>query len=190
MTKTSMKKVLSQEEIDSLIRAARAGPGAAAPIVEQPAVTLWDGRQARQIGQEHTRAINRLHQTFAHNLTHSLGAYLRIEFEAALVSGEHLTYGEFLQSIPEVTYLASFKLMPAEFSVLLQLDLAIAYPLIDLLLGGEGKGATPERRITEIGSRFWRRSCTSLVVSCKAHGRLCPWNSNLSAGNTRGRLSN
>lgn len=150
MTKTSMKKVLSQEEIDNLIRAARAGPGAPAPIVEQPAVTLWDGRQARQIGQEHTRAINRLHQTFAHNLTHSLGAYLRIEFEAALVSGEHLTYGEFLQSIPEVTYLASFKLMPVEFSLLLQLDLAIAYPLIDLLLGGEGKGATPERGITEI----------------------------------------
>ncbi len=150
MTKTAMKKVLSQEEIDSLIRAARAGPGAAAPVAEQPAVTLWDGRLAGQIGQEHMQAINRLHQTFAHNLTHSLGAYLRVEFEAALVSGEHLTYAEFLQSIPEVTYLASFKLMPAGFSVLLQLDLAVAYPLIDLLLGGEGKGATPERGITDI----------------------------------------
>jgi len=146
-----MKKVLTQEEIDNLIRAARAGgPGATAPVVEPPAVTAWDGRQAGQIGQEHMQAINRLHQSFAHNLTHSLGAYLRIEFEAALVSGEHLTYGEFLQSIPEITYLASFKLMPAGFSVLLQLDLAVAYPLIDLLLGGEGKGATPERGITEI----------------------------------------
>src|SRR5713101_2923511 len=146
-----MKKVLTQEEIDNLIRAARAGgPGATAPVVEPPALTAWDGRQAGQIGQEHMQAINRLHQSFAHNLTHSLGAYLRIEFEAALVSGEHLTYGEFLQSIPEITYLASFKLMPAGFSVLLQLDLAVAYPLIDLLLGGEGKGATPERGITEI----------------------------------------
>jgi hypothetical protein len=48
-------------------------------------VTLRDGRQARQIGQEHTRAINRLHQTLAHNLV-TLGAYLRIEFEAALES--------------------------------------------------------------------------------------------------------
>jgi flagellar motor switch protein FliM len=37
-----------------------------------------------------------------------------------------------------------------EFSVLLQLDLAVAYPLIDLLLGGEGKGEAPERGITEI----------------------------------------
>ena len=150
MTKTSMKKVLNQEEIDSLIRAARAGAGPTAPVVEPPSVTLWDGRRAGQIGQEHMQAINRLHQIFAHNLTHSLGAYLRIEFDAALLSGEHLTYGEFLQSIPEITYLASFKLMPAGFSVLLQLDLTVAYPLIDLLLGGEGKGPTPERGITDI----------------------------------------
>jgi flagellar motor switch protein FliM len=145
-----MRKVLTQEEIDNLIRAARSGTGAPAPRIQPPAVTAWDGRVAGQIGQEHMQAINRLHQTFALNLTHSLGAYLRIQFEAALVSGEHLTYGEFLQSIPEVTYLASFKLMPVGISVLLQLDLAVAYPLIDLLLGGEGKGATPERGTTEI----------------------------------------
>ena len=144
------EKSLTQEEIDNLIRAARSGTGAPAPRIQPPAVTAWDGRVAGQIGQEHMQAINRLHQTFALNLTHSLGAYLRIQFEAALVSGEHLTYGEFLQSIPEVTYLASFKLMPVGISVLLQLDLAVAYPLIDLLLGGEGKGATPERGTTEI----------------------------------------
>jgi flagellar motor switch protein FliM len=143
-----MKKALSQEEIDTLIRAARAGAGTAAPVVEPPAVTLWDGRRAGQIGQGRMQAINR--QIVAHNLTHSLGAYLRIEFDAALVSGEHLTYGEFLQSVPEITYLASFKLMPAGFSVLLQLDLTVACPLIDLLLGGEGKGPTPERGITDI----------------------------------------
>jgi flagellar motor switch protein FliM len=145
-----MKKVLSQEEIDALIRAARPGAKAAAPRVEQPAVVPWDGRLAGQVGQEHMLAINRLHQAFARNLTHALGAYLRIQFEAALVSGEYLSYGEFLQSIPEVTYLASCKLMPVGVSVLLQLDLAVAYPLIDVLLGGEGKGEAPARGVTEI----------------------------------------
>ena len=144
-----MKKVLSQEEIDNLIRAARPGE-ASSPAVQQPAVTPWDGRLAGQIGQEHMQAINRLHQAFARNLTHSLGAYMRIEFEAALVSGEHLSYAEFLQSIPDVTYLASCKLAPTAASILLQLDLAVAYPLIDVLLGGEGKGQAPARGITEI----------------------------------------
>jgi flagellar motor switch protein FliM len=35
-------------------------------------------------------------------------------------------------------------------TALLQLDLAIAFPLIDLLLGGEGKGALEPREVTEI----------------------------------------
>ncbi len=83
-----MKKVLSQEEIDNLIRAARPGAVAVAPVVQRPAVVPWNGRLAGQIGQEHMQAINRLHQTFARNLSRSLGAYLRIQFDAALVSGE------------------------------------------------------------------------------------------------------
>ena len=145
-----MKKVLSQEEIDDMIRAARSGGQAVAPIVQPPAVTPWNGRLAGRIGQEHMQAINRLHQTFAHNLTHSLGAYLRIQFAAALVSGEHLSFGEFLQSIPEVTYLASCKLAPVGASALVQLDLAVAFPLIHVFLGGEGKGDAPVRGITEI----------------------------------------
>jgi flagellar motor switch protein FliM len=145
-----MKKVLSQEEINALIRAAGPGAKAADPRVEQPSIVPWDGRLAGRVGQEHMQAINQLHQAFAANLAHALGAYLRIQFEAALVSGEYLSYGEFLQSIPEVTYLASCKMMPVGVSVLMQLDLSVAYPLIDVLLGGEGKGEAPARGITEI----------------------------------------
>ena len=98
------------------------------------------------------QAINRLHQAFARNLTHSLGAYLHIQFAAALVSGEHLSFEEFLQSIPEVTYLASCKLAPVGASALVRLDLAVAFPLIDVLLGGEGKGDAPARYYRDRGA--------------------------------------
>jgi len=142
--------MLSQEEINAMIRAARSGAQPVVPVVQPAAVTAWDARLTGRMGQEHLQALTRLHQTFAHNLTHSLGAYLRIEFAAALVSAEHLSYGEFLRSIPEVTYLASCKLSPVGVSALAQLDLSIAYPLIDVLLGGEGKGEIPSRTMTEI----------------------------------------
>ena len=145
-----MKKVLSQKEIDDMIRVARSSAEAPAAMIQKPAVTLWDGRLAGQIRQEHTQAINRLHENFARNLSHSLGAYLRIQFHAALVSGEHLAYGEFLQNIPDVTYLASCKLSPVGSTAVLQLDLAVAFSLIDVLLGGEGKGGAPMRGLTEI----------------------------------------
>jgi len=144
-----MEKVLNQEQIDAMVRAARGGRSAEAGSRE-PLVTTWDVRQVGQIGREQMRSINLLHEGFARNLTHSLGAYLRIVFAASLVSAEHLTYGEFLQRLPEVTYLSSASLSPMAASALMQLDLSVAFPLIDVLLGGEGKGAPPDRPITEI----------------------------------------
>jgi flagellar motor switch protein FliM len=143
-----VEKILDQEQIDGMVRGARSK--GTEPKVKQKKIVAWDVRQAAQIGREQMHAISLLHEGFARNLTNSVGAYLRIAFNAALVSAEHLTYAEFLQRIPEVTYLASLKLEPIGATGLLQLDLSVAYPLIDVLLGGEGKGAPPAREITEI----------------------------------------
>ena len=172
-----MDKVLNQEEIDAMVRVARGGQaGATSPA--QQVVQPWDIRQAGQIGSEQMRAINQLHEVFARNLTASVGAYLGIAFDCSLVSAEHLTYREFLQRLPETPYLASCDLLPVGAVAVLQLDLSVAFPVIDLLLrrkiplrdriqrrcvikrrqgqkaadrsGGEGKGGDLGREITEI----------------------------------------
>jgi flagellar motor switch protein FliM len=145
-----MEKVLNQAEIDAMVRKARGGGDGGKKEAAPAVVTVWDVRQAGQIGREQVQSISTLHEGFARNLTHAVGAYLRIEFAAALVSAEHLTYGEVLQRIPEVSYLASCKLSPVGATALLQLDLAVAFPLIDVLLGGKGSGSVPGRQLTEI----------------------------------------
>ncbi|HEY3974068.1 MAG TPA: FliM/FliN family flagellar motor switch protein [Candidatus Sulfotelmatobacter sp.] len=145
-----MEKVLNQEEIDAMVRRARSGGAAEMLLPSTPQVETWDIRRAGQIGREQLQAITTLHEGFARNLTHALGAYLRVAFSASLDSAEHLTYREFLQSIPEITYLASCRLDPPGVNGALQLDLKVAFPIIDLLLGGEGKGMAATREITEI----------------------------------------
>lgn len=142
-----MEKVLNQEEIDAMVRAARGGARSGS---SQPVVQPWDIRQAGQIGREQMRAINQLHEVFARNLSNSVGAYLRVVFDCSLASAEHLTFREFLQRVPEGTYLASSDLHPTGATAVLQLDLTVAFPIIDLLLGGEGKGGDLGREITEI----------------------------------------
>ncbi|MGA9804331.1 MAG: FliM/FliN family flagellar motor switch protein [Terriglobales bacterium] len=77
-------------------------------------------------------------------------AYLRIVFDCSLVSAEHLTFLEFIQRIPEKAYLASIDLAPVGATAVLQLDLTIAFPIIDVMLGGEGKSGEITRAITEI----------------------------------------
>jgi len=165
-----MDKVLNQEEIDDMVRRARTGKaeaGSSGPVV-QP----WDIRQAGQIGREQLRAINQLHELFARNLTNSIGGYLRIVFDVSLVSAEHLTYREFLQRVPEKTYLASCDLAPVDATAVLQLDLAIAFPIIDVMLGGEGKDSGITRDITEIEERVLeaivRIICRELQTSWQA----------------------
>jgi len=145
-----MQNELNQEQIDAMVRAARSAAGADAGGVSEPKVEPWDVRRAGQIRREQLQAITQLHESFARSLTHSLEAYLRVVVAVALVSAEHLTYREFLERIPETTYLASCKMEPMGVTGALQLDLKVAFPIIDLLLGGEGKGVAATREITEI----------------------------------------
>jgi flagellar motor switch protein FliM len=99
-------------------------------------------------------------------------AYLRIVFDCGLVSAEHLTYREFLQRVPEKTYLASCNLSPVDATAVLQLDLAICYPIIDVMLGGEGKSTEMTRDITEIEEQvlegIMRIVCRELQTSWQA----------------------
>jgi len=99
-------------------------------------------------------------------------AYLRISFDCSLVSAEHLTYREFLQRVPEKTYLASIELVPVGAVAVLQLDLAIVFPIIDVMLGGEGKSSETTRDITEIEEQVLegviRIMCRELQTSWQA----------------------
>jgi len=144
-----MEKVLNQDEIDAMFRAARGG------AVEREArqhgeVRPCNFRQAGQISSDQVHSISALHEGFARNLTHWLGAYLRTVFECNLVSVEQIPYREVLSRIPDVAYLASFKLIPAEAIGALQLDLSLAFPIIDVLLGGRGSAGRQMRDVTEI----------------------------------------
>jgi flagellar motor switch protein FliM len=95
------------------------------------------------------RAISLLNDLFARNLTHNLAAWLRTRLQVNLVSAEQIQFNEFVLRIPEVSYVASVRLEPLGALSVLQLDLALAPPIIDLLLGGEGKDG-PLRELTDI----------------------------------------
>jgi flagellar motor switch protein FliM len=91
------------------------------------------------------------HQVIAANIANvDTPGYLRAAFECSLVSAEHLSYREFLQRVPELAYLASINLLPVGAVGVLQLDLAIAFPIIDVLLGGEGASSAVTRDVTGI----------------------------------------
>src|SRR5580692_9500098 len=144
-----MEKTLKQNEIDALFKAARSTTPEAARPEGGKRVLPYNFSSAGQISTEQLRAISLLNDLFARNLTHNLAAWLRTRFQVNLVSAEQIPFNEFLLRIPEISYVASVRLEPLGAISVLQLDLALAPPVIDLLLGGEGKDG-PLRELTDI----------------------------------------
>jgi flagellar motor switch protein FliM len=146
-----MEKILNQEEIDALFRATQKGQiPAAGKQAPQKNITNFNLRETSQINKEQVRALSTLHESFARNITNSLGAYLRVGFDFTLVSVEQLTFSEIVSRLPELTYLCSMRMQPIEAMGLLQMDLAVVFPIMDLALGGPGTGTIELRDLTEI----------------------------------------
>src|ERR1700730_380065 len=146
-----MEKILSQDEIDALFRATQKGQiPAGGAKAERKDISKFDIRVAGQISKDQVRALSALLETFARNITNSLGAYLRVAFEVNLVSVEQLNYSEIISRLPDLTYLCSVRVQPFEALALLQMDLSLAFPVLDLVLGGSGGGAIEIRDLTEI----------------------------------------
>ena len=142
-----MEKTLRQDEIDALFEAAQSS-NAGSPEV-RARVVPYNFSSAGQISTEQLRAISMLNDLFARNLTHNLAAWLRTRFQVNLVSAEQIPFSEFLLRIPEISSVASVRLEPLGALSVLQLDLALAPPIIDLVLGGDGREG-PLRELTDI----------------------------------------
>lgn len=144
-----MEKILNQEEIDQLFRAAQGGPSKPA-LDTTHSLNVCNFRQAGELSKDQVRQVTLLHESFAPSLANSLGAFLRVGFHVSLVAIEQINYHEFLSRLPEQTYFVTVALTPMEEITLIQLDLSVVFPMIDLLLGGPGKAIPEPRDLTEI----------------------------------------
>jgi flagellar motor switch protein FliM len=143
------EKTLQPNEIDALFDAARRSSHSSADGDGTTEVVPYSFSSAGQISHDQLRAISMLNDSFSRNLTHNLAAWLRTRLQVNLVSAEQIAFNDFLLRIPEISYVASVRLEPLGAISVLQLDLGLAPPMIDLLLGGEGKDG-PLRELTDI----------------------------------------
>jgi flagellar motor switch protein FliM len=148
-----VSKILSQEEIDALLtssadieRAARAENATRA----RDAVIVYNFRRPDRVSKEQIRSLHFLHDRFARNVGTSLSAYLRAVTEVTILSVEQFTYSEFLMSLPDPTAFYAVSMRPLEGVGALELNPAVAFTMIDRMLGGSGRGVGVNRALTEI----------------------------------------
>jgi flagellar motor switch protein FliM len=141
-----MNRLLSQDEIDKAFRTVQE-KGDETATRKAPA---YDFRRPDRIAKDQLRSIHLLHDNFARNLASSLSGYLRAYVVVNLVSVEQLSFAEFTQCLPSPTVLVSLGMKPFDGNAVLELNPSLVFPLLEMLLGGNGKGAALTRETTEI----------------------------------------
>jgi flagellar motor switch protein FliM len=161
-----MAKILSQEEVDALLKSHAKGTKAPAPAPERPSpaapaqrakkaqvqkkVSLYNFRRPDRVSREQMRSLHFMHDRFARNFSSSLSAYLRTITEVNLVSVEQLSYQEFLLSVPDPTCFNDISIRPLEGAFALEVNPQLVFPIIDKMLGGPGEPLKSMRTMTDI----------------------------------------
>lgn len=126
-------------------------------------VVLYDFRRPSKFSRDQLRSIERIHQQFGRLLGIMLGARLRTELTARVVSVQQLAYGEFIRSVPNPSLLAVFDFGGSADRIVLELSLELAYHIYERLAGGPGSARVGQREPTDIELQVLRRQVLGII---------------------------
>jgi flagellar motor switch protein FliM len=120
-------------------------------------------RYAGRLSNENARALTALHEKFAINVTNSLELYLGTSLRLKLLSLEQMAILDYTSKIASNSYLLPCALNVMESNFLIEMDIALIFPIIDLLLGGAGTASEEARELTDIDEEIMQ-SVTALII--------------------------
>ena len=130
-----------------------------------------DWGEKRRLSTDQMRTLNDLHDQFAKSYSPALGITLKRQVDIRLPEEpKQTTYGAFIAELTNPTSLNRFVIPPLEGSAAVNMDLALALPIIDRMLGGSGDAVEEDeiRAPTEIEERVLQRVLKTLLESLKS----------------------
>lgn len=111
----------------------------------------FDFRHSNRLPNSQLSLIRVLHESFIRILSSSLSLYLRSFVSGNVVSVEQLSYGDFSEGMQSPTCIMYLSMLPYEGYATVEVNHALIAPILDYVLGGNGKINTElDREITEI----------------------------------------
>jgi len=147
-----MADVLSQSEIDALLKALDSGALDVEEVKDsgKRKTRVYDFKRPNKFGKEQIRTLYAVHEHLARLLSTFLASMMRTYCEVNLISVEEQIFHEFNNSLPDPVILAVLELRPMESSVLMEVPTPLCYALIERILGGGGFVSGESREYTEI----------------------------------------
>jgi len=171
-----MAKVLSQQEIDSLL-SDPSHEDAPPPVVEaaDKRTTPYDFKHPNRISKDQGRTLESVHTQFGNKYASALSAMLRSIVEVSLKSVDQITYSEFIATLSSHSCTYTFSMAPLEGHCLADFSPSLAFAFVDRVFGGRGKGMDAERELTGIELSVMNKIQQRAVKDMTdAWGRLLP----------------
>lgn len=137
--------------------------GKAVLQAKQRTIHSCNFRYAGRLSNENARALTALHEKFALNVTTALELYLGASLQLKLVSLEQMAIADYVAASAPNNYVLPCSMNVMESNFLIEIEVALIFPIIDLLLGGVGAASEEERELTELDEELIE-SVTSLIV--------------------------
>ncbi|MCB9368815.1 MAG: flagellar motor switch protein FliM [Calditrichaeota bacterium] len=161
-----MSKILTQEEIDSLLRNVASGDSIeAAPGAGEKPIHLYDFKHPDRISKDQLRALRTIHDSFACAFGTYLSGTLRTLVDINLLSIDQAAYSEYMLSlsVPSCLYIISSNQLKG--SIILEVSPQFSLLVVDRLLGGLGSRQEIMREMTIIEQTILRRVIESGLAS-------------------------
>ena len=147
-----MGEVLSQNEIDNLLKALNSGELDVEEIKnsEEEQVKNYDFARTSKFSKEHLRTLEIIFEHFGRLLATNLPAYLRKSVNVEIVNSEVVIYSEFSNALSNPVLLGVVNMSPLSGNVIMEMASNLGFAIVDRLLGGAGNALDKEREFSEI----------------------------------------
>ena len=117
---------------------------------QQRTIVNCNFRSAGRLSNENARALTAIHESFARHLATALDPFLGTGVEVKLKSLDQMPVKEHIAGIPPLTYIVPFSLSTIPGTMIVECDIDLVFPMIELLLGGSGTQGGASRELSEI----------------------------------------
>lgn len=160
-----MGEVLSQDEIDNLLKALSTGELDADEMknTDECQAKDYDFARPAKFSKEHLRTLEIIFEHFGRLLATNLPAYLRKSVSVDVVNSEVVIYSEFSNALSNPVLLGVVGMDPLMGNVIMEMASNLGFAIVDRLLGGVGNSLEKERDFSEIELSILERVFTICV---------------------------
>lgn len=160
-----MGEVLSQDEIDNLLKALSTGELDADEMknTDERQVKDYDFARPAKFSKEHLRTLEIIFEHFGRLLATNLPAYLRKSVSVDVVNSEVVIYSEFSNALSNPVLLGVVGMDSLMGNVIMEMASNLGFAIVDRLLGGVGNSLEKERDFSEIELSILERVFTICV---------------------------